>query len=101
MLFFVHSRFGEFDGRLRTLLAMHQAEHRQYVDGFQDLIVVRGPTLDDKTGDRTSNVMIASFESEEAVRNFLKDEPLTKAGVFESITVERFDQRYPKSGQAS
>jgi uncharacterized protein YciI len=70
--------------------------HLEYMIRHKTRVVFGGPlTTDD--GDRTvGSVMMLDFPDRPAVEVFLRDEPYTRAGLFESVIIRRWRQVVPE-----
>jgi len=67
-------------------------EHWAFMDGYQELLVARGPTLSgaDDEALPTGSLHIVNLPDVEAARAFAFAEPYYRAGVFESVLLCRF-----------
>lgn len=63
--------------------------HIPYIDGVLAKLLVGGPIVD---ADRKiiGSMLLYRAETEEEARALFENDPLTKAGVFESVSVQRF-----------
>lgn len=67
-------------------------EHREYLAGSKMRIVASGPLLDDL--DRMiGSVVVVECDSREQVDELMVSEPFNKAGLYESLHINRWHQR--------
>ncbi len=77
--------------------------HFEYLKANADIMVLGGATLADDSDARIGSLLIINVPDRAAADAFAADEPLRKAGVFESYTVSRMrrGQWYPENAPAS
>ncbi len=63
--------------------------HLKYLKSFKDKIILAGPILN-KTNKSKGSVLILKFQNRFELNNFLKNDPYSKVGLFETINVEIF-----------
>lgn len=80
-----------------------RADHLQYLDANEDIMVLGGATLADDNNARTGSVLIINVPNRIAADRFAENEPLRKAGLFEKVTVTRLrrGQWFPDNAPAS
>ncbi|MEK9660353.1 MAG: YciI family protein, partial [Alphaproteobacteria bacterium] len=87
MQFVVHCHDKTDGGARRAPL---RDEHADYLKANSDIVVVRGPLLDD-AGDKTiGSLLILDVADRAAAEAFWADEPFNAAGVYEWTTIERW-----------
>ena len=64
-------------------------EHFAYLKAHEDILVLGGATLEDDSETRLGSCLIINVLNRAAADAFADDEPLRKAGVFDSYTVVR------------
>ena len=65
------------------LRARHRPAHKAYLAGVADRICVAGPLLADDGQTMNGSLLVIDFDSREAADAWLRDEPFTRAGVYE------------------
>ena len=73
------------DGPARRDIA--REEHFAYLKAHEGILVLGGATLGDDGATRTGSLLVINVPDRAAADAFAEDEPLRKAGVFESYTV--------------
>ena len=63
--------------------------HLKYLKSFKDKIILAGPILN-KTNKSKGSVLILKFQNRFELNNFLKNDPYSKAGLFETVNIEIF-----------
>jgi uncharacterized protein YciI len=70
--------------------------HREYLAQYADKIAFAGP-LFDKDGETIAGSLLAlDFQSLDEAQQFIKEEPYSKAGLYASITIKEFRNRWPQ-----
>ena len=89
MEYFVYGR--DRPGAFELKMSLND-EHWAFMDGYQELLVARGPTLSgaDDEALPTGSLHIVDLPDVEAARAFAFAEPYYRAGVFESVLLCRF-----------
>ena len=89
------------DGAARREVA--REEHFAYLEKNKDIMVLGGATLADEDATRTGSLLIINVPDRAAADAFADGEPLRKAGVFQSYTVNRMrrGQWYPDNAPNS
>jgi uncharacterized protein YciI len=64
--------------------------HWDYMDGFADRLIARGPTLGDDGEDHTGSMHIVAVDDAAAARRFADEEPFQRAGLYAETTILRF-----------
>lgn len=91
--FFGRDRPGALDLRRQTMEA-----HWSFMDGYQDAMIARGPTL--APGDHsvmTGSLHLVDLPDADAARAFAYEEPFFKAGVFAEVLVRRWSNLLGRS----
>ena len=73
-----------------ALRAPLREAHHEYLKSFQNIIVARGPLLDDDAKDMTGSLLLVDVNNKAAAESFWLGTPFSRAGVYESITIERW-----------
>ncbi|MBO6782338.1 MAG: hypothetical protein JJ899_03565 [Alphaproteobacteria bacterium] len=73
-----------------ALRAEHLEAHWAFMDGYDDRMIARGPTLTEDRERPTGSMHIVDLAGEDEARAFAHDEPYAKAGVFEDIMIRRW-----------
>lgn len=92
MLFVIHCLDKPNQGELR---AATRPAHLAYIAGFADKVVQGGPTLSDDGETMTGSLIVVDLESPEAAAEFSRNDPYTQAGLFESVTIQRWKNVIP------
>jgi len=87
MEFFVYHRDRPGSGPLRDTML---EQHWSYMDGFQDRMIARGPTLTPDGETATGSVHIVDLASPAEARAFAFDEPTYQAGVYRDVLLRRW-----------
>ncbi len=87
MEYFVYCRNKQGADDLR---AEHLEAHWSFMDGYDDRMIARGPTLTEDRERATGSMHIVDLESEQEAKAFAHDEPYAKAGVFSDIIIRRW-----------
>ena len=93
MLFFIQCQDRE---NVTDLRRAHMDAHKRYVAGISESIAFAGPLMDSDTRAVSGSLIVADFESAEAVHTWLEREPFTCAGVYASTTIRVFANRWPQ-----
>lgn len=88
MLFAISMIDRPHSARLR---ADNAAAHAEYVARLAADMRLGGPLLNDAGDTRIGSLIVAEFADRDAVHEFLNDEPYHRAGLFEAVTVRRFE----------
>lgn len=71
------------------LRAQAREAHFAYLERHKDILVLGGALLADDSDARRGSVLIVNVPSRAAAEAFSADEPLRKAGVFQSVSITR------------
>jgi uncharacterized protein len=64
--------------------------HWAYMDGYQEVMIARGPTLAEDGDTPTGSVHIVDLPDVDAARSFAFDEPNYQAGVYRDVLLRRW-----------
>ena len=87
MQFVIHCHDKHDGGARRAPL---RAAHLAYLEKHKDIIVARGPLLDDDGGRTIGGVLILDVANKAEAEAFWAGEPFNRAGVYEWATIERW-----------
>lgn len=91
MLFLIYRK--DKPGHLQVRLDNHQ-KHLEHLAPYGEKIVIGGPTLGfnpiKREEEMTGSFLIMDAESWEAVEDFVKSDPFTRAGLFSTTIIERW-----------
>lgn len=73
----------------QALRAKAREAHFAYLDQHKDILVLGGALLADDSDARLGSVLIINVPSRAAAEAFSANEPLRKAGVFQSVSITR------------
>jgi uncharacterized protein len=73
-----------------------RAIHRAHVATVADRLAAAGPLFADDGITMIGSLLIVDFEDRAALDAWLKDEPFTQQGVYESVTVRPFLNVWPQ-----
>jgi uncharacterized protein YciI len=71
-------------------------EHRVYLAQLADRMAFAGPLTSEDGQTTVGSLLAIDFPSRAAVDAWLKDEPFTKAGVYEAPVVHVFNNMWPQ-----
>ena len=89
--FLLVDRPGSAALRARTI-----AEHRAYLARFAERIAIAGPLLADDHETMIGSLLVLDFDDRAAAEAWLREEPLTRAGVYGETTIRPFMSRWPQ-----
>ena len=95
MLFTILCTFrpgGQAEAKQRRL------EHYEFLRKVKRSIVEGGPLLG-PDGFPTNMLIVVDCENEEAVKSFIAEEPYTKNGLFESVSIRRWSHVIPEPSE--
>lgn len=69
--------------------------HVEYLKSFEDKLIAAGPTLNEEDGNMNGSVIILFAEERADVDAFCTNDPYAKAGLFESVTVSKWNKVLP------
>lgn len=87
-LYLVHALDAPETGYLREKLS---TSHRQYMLQHRQKILIGGPLLNDEGLKRIGSAFVIQAKSREQVNDFMKHEPYSQAGLFESVIIRLFE----------
>ena len=91
MLFLIYRK--DKPNHLQVRLENHK-KHLEYLAPYGNRIVIGGPTLGLNSATRdevmTGSFLIIDVDSWEAVDDFVKNDPFTRAGLFSTTIIERW-----------
>ena len=67
----------------------HRELHLEYLKSLKNNLILAGPILN-KTNKPKGSVLILKFQNKFKLNNFLKNDPYSKVGLFETINIEIF-----------
>lgn len=70
----------------------HLPAHRDYLDSNNNRILLGGGLRSDDGAEPQGAVFVISADSRHAAQAFVDAEPLNKAGLFETVTLRRFQK---------
>ena len=76
------------DLRLATIDA-----HRRFLDGYPQVTWFSGPIFSDDNKNAIGSLRLIEFPGRSAAQAYIHADPYTKAGIFEAITIERWEPR--------
>ncbi len=68
--------------------------HVEYLKSFGDQLFAAGPLLDNNE-QMCGSVVILELPDRQAAENFTDDDPYAKAGLFEQVTIDRWNKVLP------
>ncbi len=76
------------------LRAETRAEHVAWLDAKKDILLAAGALIDDDGTGGHGGVLIIDADDRAAAEAFIAEDPFTKAGLFESVTVTRWRKAF-------
>lgn len=73
----------------------HRQEHRAWLESQISRVFASGPLLTDDASDVFGSMLIIECTSREDAEAFAKDDPYSKAGLFQSVTIRRWHKVMP------
>lgn len=64
--------------------------HRDFLDGFPEVTWYSGPLFTDDNKNAIGSLRLIEFPDRDGALNYINADPYTKAGIFQSINVERW-----------
>jgi uncharacterized protein YciI len=64
--------------------------HRHFLDGYPEVTWYSGPLFTDDNKNAIGSLRLIEFPDRHAALAYINDDPYTKAGIFQAITVERW-----------
>lgn len=71
-----------------------RAEHLQYLTQHQDKLLAGGALVEDDGSGGRGGVIILDTDDRAEAQTFIDNDPFTKAGLFESISVSRWRKAF-------
>lgn len=71
-------------------------EHKAYLAQVADRIAFAGPLTDDDGQTMVGSLLAIDFDSREAARAWLADEPFTRAGLYAASEIHAFINLWPQ-----
>lgn len=69
-------------------------EHLKYLDANQGKLLAAGALLNDDGSGGHGGVLIVDVEDRKAAEDFIANDPFSKAGLFQKVTVTRWRKAY-------
>ena len=91
MVFSFYNLDNSFTTERRTELL---GAHRAYLSRFAANMAFAGPLFADDHETVVGSLLVLDFPSLEAARDFIEDEPYTKAGIYASVQIREFHNRW-------
>ncbi|MEK9660354.1 MAG: YciI family protein, partial [Alphaproteobacteria bacterium] len=63
--------------------------HRDFLDGYPEVTWYSGPIFSDDNKNALGSLRLIEFPDRDTALAYINADPYTKAGIFQSITVER------------
>jgi uncharacterized protein YciI len=67
--------------------------HRSFLDGYPEVTWFSGPLFTDDNKSAIGSLRLIEFPDRDAALAYINSDPYTKAGIFQAITVERWEPR--------
>ena len=67
--------------------------HRNFLDGYPEVTWYSGPIFTDDNKNAIGSLRLIEFPDRGAAQTYINSDPYTKAGIFQSISVERWEPR--------
>ena len=64
--------------------------HRSFLDGYSEVTWYSGPIFTDDNKNAIGSLRLIEFPDRDAAQTYIDADPYTKAGIFESISIERW-----------
>jgi uncharacterized protein YciI len=71
-----------------------RAEHVAWLDANKDKLLAAGALIDDGGGGGHGGILIVDVDDRAAAEAFIAEDPFTKAGLFESVSVTRWRKAF-------
>lgn len=71
-----------------------RAEHLEFLDSNKHRLLAAGAMIDDDGSGGHGGVIIVDTDDRKEAEDFIANDPFTKAGLFESVTVTRWRKAY-------
>lgn len=93
MIFVFHLIDRADSGDLRQRV---RPEHKAYLAAVADRIAFAGPLTKDDGQTMLGSLLVIDFDDRAAAERWMADEPFTKAGLYESVSVLPFINLWPQ-----
>ena len=80
----------------QTLRAEHLPQHREYLRMIAERIAFAGPLLPDEGSNVGGSLIVIDFANREEAQAWIDEEPYARAGLYESVSVRAFLNRWPQ-----
>lgn len=74
--------------------ASARSAHLEYLDKNMHLLLAAGALIDDDGTGGNGGILIVDTDNREDAERFINNDPFTKAGLFQSVTVTRWRKAY-------
>lgn len=74
--------------------ADNRAAHVEYLKANQHLLLAAGALIDDDGSGGNGGILIVDTDDRAAAQRFVDDDPFTRAGLFEKVTVTRWRKAF-------
>lgn len=72
----------------------HGAAHRRYLDNNKERLIAAGAMLDDGGTSPHGSIFLIDTDDREEAEAFLAEDPFSKAGLFEEVTITRWRKAF-------
>lgn len=76
------------------LRAATRAAHLEYLKGHKDLLLAAGALIDDDGTGGHGGILLVDTDDRAQAQRFIDEDPFTKAGLFERITLTRWRKAF-------
>ena len=73
----------------------NRAQHLDYLRALGRRIKLAGPLLSDETSDKVGSLLVIEFQDRTQAERFAVNDPYARAGLFEEVSIRRFEQVLP------
>ena len=74
--------------------AANRPAHLEYLTANQHLLLAAGALIDDDGTGGNGGILIVDTEDRREAEKFINDDPFTKAGLFEKVTITRWRKAF-------
>ncbi len=74
--------------------AEHRPAHLEYLTANQHLLLAAGALIDDDGTGGNGGILIVDTEDRKEAERFINNDPFTKAGLFEKVTITRWRKAF-------
>jgi len=78
------------------LRAANRTAHQGYLTTYGNKLIAAGPTLSEDGETMTGSLLMMDFADRAEAEEFVAGDPYTMAGLFESVTIQRWQKVFPK-----